>query len=181
MDIAWPQKGDHLFKPGGHRKLAIPKLNKTLSYMALGYRLAGDLLVQRLEQNYTGEPLVFPIIFCYRQYVELTLKEIIQYVHDYEGTGEDYKKIHNLKDLWDTLMTRIVEEVEDEERESFEVVEDIIVELNDVDPQAITFRYPEPALLPDIDLGNLRDTMERLSMFLDSLRDQQETALYNSS
>jgi hypothetical protein len=40
---------------------------------ALGYRTAADALIERVA-GMDQDALVYPIVFCYRQYLELLLK-----------------------------------------------------------------------------------------------------------
>jgi hypothetical protein len=46
---------------------------------AAGYKRAAELLIQQVRTTYEANTLIFPIIFLYRHYVEVTLKEIIEY------------------------------------------------------------------------------------------------------
>ncbi len=41
----------------------------------------------------------------------------------------------------------------------------------DLDPTGMTFRYPEPVKMHQIDLGNLKAVMNRVGTFLGSLAD----------
>ena len=46
--------------------------------MAEGYKRAADLLIERAkESTQLRNMLVYPIVFCYRHYLELTLKAML--------------------------------------------------------------------------------------------------------
>ncbi len=42
-----------------------------------GFKKAADLLVKNARTAYDRNTLIFPVLFLYRQYIELSLKEII--------------------------------------------------------------------------------------------------------
>ena len=70
-----------------------------------GYRKAGDLLVDAvLEGRESVDFLVYPIMFCYRQHLELTLKRLIKdSCNLLDESIEQYKKCldnHDLTPLW---------------------------------------------------------------------------------
>ncbi len=69
----WPRKGDTLFQPGGYQHLAACIVTD-FSLAATGYQDAASLLIASLNAAERNDALVFPIIFCYRQYLELKLK-----------------------------------------------------------------------------------------------------------
>jgi hypothetical protein len=78
QEFRWPNVGDQLFKPSnvwmGDAMLA-GHASTRLALMTAGYKHAGDALVERaLELRAERDFLVYPIIFCYRHYLELALK-----------------------------------------------------------------------------------------------------------
>src|SRR3989338_10138071 len=49
------------------------------SLYASGYKDAADFLVQRTEETKVGQDsLVYPVLFLYRQYLELEIKDLIR-------------------------------------------------------------------------------------------------------
>lgn len=181
INIEWPTMEDKLFVPGGHRNLAGHLLNPIADYpakfrlVAAGYKAAGDKLVGWLETNPRNDALVLPIIFCYRQYVELTLKDIALLVNNVKGNGDSHKQIHNLEDLFVPLKSDLKQFLSEDEQETLEAVEDIVMQFHHIDPDATTFRYLDGCMpFHQIDLGNLRTVVHRLAEFLDSLADHLE-------
>ena len=62
-----------------------------------GYKTAGDVLVDKKMPDL----LLFPIIFNYRQYMELVLKHICYSNMNIEDYNKIIKKVsHHLKDIW---------------------------------------------------------------------------------
>lgn len=66
--------------------ITIPRMNSGRNYQStpqnwgmytIGYKEAGDLLLQYALNVGRQNVLVYPIIFLYRHYIELQLKEII--------------------------------------------------------------------------------------------------------
>ena len=66
----------------------------------MGYKEAGDLLLQNTSGGGRQHVLVFPIIFMYRHYIELQLKEIILNNWAYLDISEDFPTYHNIEKLW---------------------------------------------------------------------------------
>ena len=66
----------------------------------MGYKEAGDLLLQNTLGGGRQHVLVFPIIFMYRHYIELQLKEIILNNWAYLDISEDFPTYHNIEKLW---------------------------------------------------------------------------------
>ncbi len=95
----WPTKGDRIFSPGWD---ATPAhfVDERAYRLGKGYKLAGDVLVG----NFLGEPrdhdnLIYPILYCYRHYIEVALKEIVESHGQWVGITLS-KKDHNLPKLW---------------------------------------------------------------------------------
>lgn len=174
MDIPWPRRGDRLFRKGGRGSLAgvtIPDL----AIAAGGYKTAADALVGQLDESGRDDSLLAPIIFCYRQYIELRLKGIIKSTRWL--TGKEPRYVHDLVELWEPLRNELVDEAEGRESDELAVVDACIRKLNEVDP-GTAFRYPALSTLKSevvqVDLANLKAVVGRLAMFLDALHDSWE-------
>ena len=77
----WPTAKDQLFKEdsdwqcNAHLNLG----GKDSGAYSAGYKNAADLLARRFLRNWRGNDiLVYPMVFLYRQFIELRLKEIIE-------------------------------------------------------------------------------------------------------
>ncbi len=76
----WPQKGDKLFVEGDdwYYVACLNDKRDNLGLYIVGYKEAGDILVKNIiESRSHHDSLVFPIVFMYRHYLELRLKQLI--------------------------------------------------------------------------------------------------------
>ena len=75
--ISWPKPGDVAFTPASRGLGAEVSQDRhgRLVMMMTGYKEAADHLVQKtVDEPYQRNSLVYPILFNYRQFVELNLK-----------------------------------------------------------------------------------------------------------
>ncbi len=140
-------------------------LNFTHDQLALyvsGYRRATEILNKHvLENRYVGlDTLVYPIIFLYRQYIELQLKSLVKDGSILLDSPEYIPKTHDIKKLW-RQCRKILEKIYEEDSESLDEIEEIIFQLSDIDPYSQAFRYPEDKegknTLPGIGHINLKN------------------------
>ncbi len=175
----FPQVGD---KPFDQSDIYLQSANINrfghfrLEFMIEGYKQGADLMVERaLEDRVALDVLIFPIIFCYRHYIELSLKHLIANYGPIVGVSSSWKT-HDLSTLWNTV--KIVAKnygVEDEDNPE-SIVTHIITEFEKLDRGSFSFRYPfdkEGSLielgLESCDLVNLANVMKGLEGYLDGL------------
>ena len=157
---------------------------------AWGFKRAADILAAHVLATFRGGDLViYPIVFLYRHHLELSLKEIIINGNKLLDEPVNFKAIHSLRDLWNdcrTVLERIGVSIDIPEAAPFEAC---IAQLDGLDPQSMSFRYPlqktgAPTLsanLKSVDLQNLQVVMERMSLFIDITREtvmQRTNAAY---
>jgi hypothetical protein len=79
-EMPWPRKGDILFDAGSdwwHNACVGWSRDQWMGY-AEGYKLAADLLVQHVVDTRSKQDfLVYPIVFLYRQALEVALKHLL--------------------------------------------------------------------------------------------------------
>jgi len=176
MTVPWPETGDSLFMEGGYRALlAFPLTGQPVldGIIASGYKDAGDALIQSLLDNGRNDGLVLPILFCYRHYMELRIKGIIEILNLIAEEGEQYSKTHDLKNLWSDLRAKV--DMDENDLDTFEAAEHCVMEFHEVDRKSESFRYYErDFLLKQIDLGHLYSVMEKIANFLDALLAHQD-------
>lgn len=146
---------------------------------AMGYREGGKALVDRLlDDRRHLDSLIYPVIFLYRQYLELTLKYLLREANQYLGEEAQIRPIHRVSLLWDELQPKMTLVYQRAELSPIDVREAaaIISEFARIDDSSMAFRYPDDRqgqnLLPDIMHINVRqfaEAMERLSTTLDDL------------
>jgi len=169
-DMRWPRKGDMPFKRSDdqYRNASIDHHgHDRLVMMMKGYKRAADLMVEKsTETNYDRDCLVFPIIFNYRQFIELSLKYLISTYGPSVGIDANWNS-HNIDFLWSKFL-KVIEGygVEDPDQTN-PIVGNIVAEFAKVDPKSFSYRYPVDThgnLIPiahdELDLGALADVME---------------------
>jgi hypothetical protein len=146
---------------------------------ANGYKKAADMLAIKFMENYQGlDSLIFPIIFLYRHYVELRLKQIILlYEPDRKKEG------HDLIKLWEVCHEIFVSNWPEEPKTEWDNIERLVLEFSKMDSNNINFRYPEtrqnnknpqnsnqPTLpsLSKVSIRNLHEVMQRLAIFFEN-------------
>lgn len=109
--------------------------------MPNGYISASVLLLNIIkfsQSNLAKDSYIFPVLFCFRQYLEISMKSaILRYrngdINPY--FGESKFKTHDLEELWKKLIKHI--QVDDDVNN----IGRIIQELNELDNDSTTFRY----------------------------------------
>lgn len=144
------------------------------SLYASGYKEAGDVLVNQVENRSSGhDVLVYPILFLYRHYLELYLKLSIRTVRTLLDEGREMPTGHRIELLWGQLDGLYRRAFPDESTDALDQTGRLIREFAAVDPQSTAFRYPvdlkgDPSLpgLRSIDLVNVRDVIAKMDMLL---------------
>jgi hypothetical protein len=163
------------------RRLLDPRLNARVGvgveseYLyAEGYRLGAEHLIERLaETGYDQDFLVYPIVFLYRHYVELCLKDLIGRGRDLADEEAPEPRGHELARLWAQARPHIEREFSGEP-DQLNRADQLIGELADTDPSSQTFRYrrdsrgrPHLENQDSLNLGQFAEAMRELSLFLE--------------
>jgi len=176
-EMPWPKTGDILFQAGNdwQHNACLNFCHDKWELYATGYKDAADILAQRvMETQRSADVLIYPIVFLYRHYLELRLKEIIVAGQELLDHPPDLKLIHGLDILWKSC-PKIFDEVwPGSSKDELNAVEDCIMQFYKTDPQSMSFRYPatkdgQPTLpgLQHINIRNLQEVMGRISSLLE--------------
>ncbi len=173
-DVPWPEKGDRLFVTCEDREndALINRVERTVDLYAMAYKHAADALVEQvLQTGFAHDVLVLPIGFLYRQYLELSLKGIIEDIYYWEPAGfqpltnerfwAEWKirvaarlvkdgvpypvdpSGHDLRKLWDDEVRLLIEAAFSTiSKDDLDTVENCLHEFQDKDPKSDGFRYP---------------------------------------
>lgn len=149
-----------------------------------GYRVGARLLAQYcIDECREQDGLIYPIVFLYRQHVELALKDLIRDAAELSATTltadeQKHLKRHDLKDLWGDLK-KLLKKFGPPypDREHVAAVDSYIDQLMEFDRASFSFRYPRtksedsslPANLKHIGIRNFQTLMERLADYLEGL------------
>jgi hypothetical protein len=154
------------------------------SLYAAGYKQAGDILVAHVQNSGHGhDVLVYPILFNYRQFIELELKSLLQACAALRDISETGWQHHQIEKLWQQCLEHLAVVAPDSSTAEFVETGRLITELAKVDPSSFAFRYPQdkgggPSLpgLTHINLANVRDVVDKIELMLSCARtavDQQ--------
>jgi len=138
---------------------------------ASGYKDAGDRLVEYVLAKATDQDvLIYPIVFLYRQYVELRLKEIIKHGRILLEEGSDFPQHHKIWDLWCTAK-KIITKVFENENDPLDLgyAEHVIREFSQIDPDSFSFRYPIDKQGGKTLKGVTHINIRRLALHIDEL------------
>lgn len=115
-----------------------------LELYTTAYKEAAEKLVKEVVSSHRHQDtLVYPIVFLYRQYIELRLKEIIRSGRKFLDEPGDFPTTHRIHELWSSakiIIKKILEN--EEEKPDFEFVEHVLAEFSNYDPESFSFRYP---------------------------------------
>jgi hypothetical protein len=121
---------------------------------------------ESLRSGFDRDSLVYPIIFMYRQFVELKLKYLIFTFGRRVGVRANWKS-HDIALLWSEFIKVLAGYGVQDPENTDSVVSAIVAEFAKVDPKSCSYRYPvdihgqEIALgIEVLDLGALKDVMK---------------------
>jgi hypothetical protein len=142
-----------------------------------GYRLAADTLVEHVKATGRSQDfLVYPIVFLYRHYLELLLKQIITDGRELLDKKTGFPTHHRLSDLWNEAkgLTRRTWTTQDPPE--MRKVDHVIAEFARLDPEGESLRYAYKkdgqSTLPSlqhINLRHLADSPRGVSQFLEGV------------
>jgi len=134
---------------------------------AIGYKDAADILVEHIEKRQHGHPqdfLVYPIIFLYRQYLELSMKDLINQARKFFDDLTPFRQHHRINELW-KLCDKLLDQISPGDSAEYrKEIGRLMEEFAQVDPLSFSFRYPEDKdgnpTLPGLDYINIRSVRE---------------------
>jgi hypothetical protein len=156
----------------------VPWDDRLAGVYAEGYRMGALRLVQQLGQD--QDFLIYPVVFLYRHYLELRLKEIIALGERLAGTNRPVRPTHDLRKLWGRAETHLRREYKDcpdhaDFLADLAAARRLIEQFAELDPGATTFRYAETGKSDEravtrperINLGQFSWAMRTIGHFLD--------------
>ena len=168
-EFRWPLKGDKPFVVSGDEADNANIVDDGFTRLVLmteGYRQAADLMVETSKSDHTTrDMLVFPIIFNYRQYIELALKYQLATYGPAVGIEPNWKT-HNLANLWGLFLDMLERYGTPDPDDADPVVGEIILEFAKIDPGSYSYRYPVdrngnsiPVAYSELHLATLADVI----------------------
>ncbi len=174
-EFRWPLKGDKPFvvaeDPLDNANIADNGSTR-LVLMIDGYKKSADSMVELSSKDrYLRDILVYPIIFNYRQFLELSLKHQLASFGPMVGIEANWKT-HCLDDLWGEFLKMLDCYGTQDPDEADPVVGEIVLEFSKIDPGSYSYRYPVdrsgrpiPIAYSDLHLPSLADIMEAVESY----------------
>ena len=170
-------ENDKLFKSDDDwgNNACVNYLSDNWNIYVIGYKDAADVLVAHVEKHQRGQDFsVYPIVFLYRQYLELEIKYLIRQGRKLQDIHKPIPTIHQIDKLWG-ICSKLLHEISpgESERELSQIAR-LIDEFCKIDPNSTAFRYPlkwdgDPSLPPAIkiiNLRNIKDVIDKISVLM---------------
>lgn len=176
-DFRWPSPGDKPFvvdaDPAANANIADDGFDR-LVLMTDGYKKAADLMVAHATaEPHDREYLVCPIIFNYRQFIELSLKYSIATFGGTVGIDAMWKT-HDLAKLWEIFVEVLDRYGSADPDVADPIVAEIVSEFAKIDPGSYSYRYPVdtkgnpiPITYADLHLPTLADVLNGVAGYFD--------------
>ena len=169
-DFRWPRNGDAPFTASedNNKNAALAQDNHTRFVLMIdGYKKASDLMVeQSITARSDRDYLVFPILFNYRQYIELSLKFMLNTYGASVNIAPNWRT-HDLSFLWSEFATLLERYGSPDPDDADDVIESIVAQFSKIDPRSFSHRYPVdtnghqiPLAHEFLDLKALYDVMQ---------------------
>ena len=174
----YPEKGDKLFmEEGSSNEIAwLHKAFQEFGAYADSYQAgAMNLIDIALKKSETKDFLVYPTIFLIRHYFELRLKELVQGLNFCITQKKEFPAHHDLQTLWSDFKKLYKKIREEDTKNRFPIIDDLIKEICSVDPKSMSFRYPVDKegigtqKLEYVNLSNLRKIFVRVCFVFDDI------------
>ena len=159
-----------------HNNACINWYHDPLELYATAYKEAADKLAKEVINSHRQQDtLVYPIVFLYRQYIELRLKEIIREGRRLLEEPRGFPMHHRIHDLW-PIAKKIIEKVfvDEDAKQNYEFAEHVFAEFSNYDPESFSFRYPTDkngnnplSGLTHINVRHLAETIDLLAKILE--------------
>ena len=177
-EIRYPVKNDKFFLDKGNPD-EIAWLHKTFqqfgsyadSYQTGALTLIDSALSNKDLRDYN----IYPAVFLIRHYLELRLKELIQGLNYCKEQNKNFPTHHDLQNLWSDFKKAYSSIGENSNDQRFQIIDELIKEMTNVDPISMSFRYPvdkqgEKTQKPEyVNLTNLRETFVRVCFVFDGV------------
>jgi len=182
--VGVPNAADRLFpraaEEHGHARIVHDAVGGWFVYSS-GYKDAADIVVNQLKQSQRQQDfLVYPVMFLYRHYLELTIKGLIVVAWRLlDIAAEDDLQTHDIRHYWAMCQTLLREISPGDSVEEQTQIGRLIDEFCKHDASSFAFRYPvtkpdkrtkERALTLDalhiVDLQNVQGVIAKIAVFL---------------
>lgn len=174
-EFRWPMAGDAPFVEADdidENANIVESPRTRLVFMMEGYRRAADLMIDRANEDPVDRAyLVCPIIFNYRQFLELSLKYMLVTYGRPVGVKPNWNS-HDLEILWREFALLLEGYGTPDPDQADPIVADVVAQFAKIDPASYSYRYPVdrkgqpvPLSLSDLHLPTLKTVMEAVANY----------------
>ncbi len=151
-------------------------LNDEWAPRIIGFKDAADMVVKQTITNNTGQQdsVVYPIMFLYRHYLEIAIKNLIRKARSLGDTSEPLENDHKLKKLWEICSQQIKKNISSDFEKEHTDIARLIEQFCEVDPFSTAFRYPTDkngwqslSGITNIDIQNVKNIIGKISDILE--------------
>jgi hypothetical protein len=135
--------------------------------------MAADWVVERAKE-YEVDYVVFPVVFLYRHYLELRLKELWRASGTLLDEPYEPPTTHHLRELWNVVRPRLEKVWPGYRPQDLEAIQEKIDQFEEFDRKSYAFRYPVDTRgrstlqqRKAINLRQLKDNMDGIATVLD--------------
>ncbi len=144
-----------------------------------GYKEAADAIVEHAIANHGRiDWYVYPVMFLYRHYLELRVKEILG------KCGRTVRRTHSLEVLWRELLPEISKRRRGDQAHFTRYLGERFAEFHRIDQKSLIFRYPTPVSKNEplrwgewINLLQVQQVVYAMSMQLDGISSEIDAEL----
>jgi hypothetical protein len=146
--LPWPNATDEIFtrgEPDWHNNaMLMHGYGDRWAVYAIGYKEAADIVVNRVKDGHGYQDfLVYPVMFLYRQYLELMIKCLIRNTWKLLDEDEsDNLSSHDIKRYWGICRALLERISPGDSVEALDHIGRLIDEFSQHDPGSFAFRYP---------------------------------------
>ncbi|WP_083236523.1 hypothetical protein [Pseudomonas sp. S3E12] len=152
----------------------------SMDIYAAGYKDAADAILYALSERRTSlDSVIYPLVFLYRQGLELQIKLILALARQLANSPAKEDHSHSLMPMWAELRTLLNELTPHACDQEVPAMEQFLHQLAEIDPQSFSFRYPEDKKgqlsLPDlhhINVRHLSEVMDSMFMLLSGIHSE---------
>ncbi|MFE9651383.1 hypothetical protein ACFYO0_46405 [Streptomyces sp. NPDC006365] len=116
--------------------------DRWLGYINGYWKAAGAICDQIISSGRDQDQLVYPFVMCWRHYVELHLKTLIELARSYLDEPHVPLRTHRIDLLWQAARPLLERSFPGDDDSTLDDVDRVLSQLHSLDPTSEQFRYP---------------------------------------
>lgn len=183
----WPSEDEHPFKLDSDfdNNACLNPYWSSLARHGEHYKDAADAIISATtRRDITIDAAVYPAVFLYRHFLELTLKDIIFRTRVLEDEGNSFPQTHKLRFLWPEAKRLLKKHYQGQTPSELDLLDTCFADFDEHDPNSMAFRYPfdkegnrHLMHLSHVNIRHLKTTMDRVARLLRCLASDVDSHL----